>query len=119
MRSVRVRVERVAALALPPERPLATAISKAATLAAAAMIVCAGAQTITVSDEAELADAAASVGYPCVLKPDESWRRLPDTSAERVTAAFIEGRGRRPSSRACPPSTGGAGPRAGVRERAT
>jgi predicted ATP-grasp superfamily ATP-dependent carboligase len=73
LRAHRKEVERVATLALAPERALALAIDKRATLAAAERLGLNVPPGVTVTDAASIDAALDAVGLPVVVKPAVSW----------------------------------------------
>lgn len=73
LRAHREQVERVATLALAPERALGLAIDKRATLAAAERLGLNVPPGVTVTDVASMHAALDTIGLPAVVKPAVSW----------------------------------------------
>jgi predicted ATP-grasp superfamily ATP-dependent carboligase len=78
-----------ARIALPDERSLAQAIDKVSTLAAAERVGVPIPESIVVTRADEIRAAAASVGFPCVVKPSQSWLIEDGVRARRVTSVFL------------------------------
>jgi predicted ATP-grasp superfamily ATP-dependent carboligase len=73
LRAHRDEIERVATLALAPERALALAIDKRTTLAAAQRIGLKVPPGVTVTDLTSIGGALDEIGLPVVIKPAVSW----------------------------------------------
>jgi predicted ATP-grasp superfamily ATP-dependent carboligase len=88
----RQRIERLAFVALPPPEALSVATSKERTLAVARELGIPVPRSVNIQDPSDITAAADDVGYPCVLKPDVSWRLLDGGSGEGITAAYLPDR---------------------------
>jgi predicted ATP-grasp superfamily ATP-dependent carboligase len=94
LRARRAQLERVAALALAPERALAAAIDKRTTLAVAERIGVPIPVGVTVTEHADAGPALDALGLPAVVKPVVSWvdaghgvfRAAPSVAATRADA---------------------------------
>lgn len=73
LRANRARIERRARIAMAPEEPLAIAVNKERTLAAAARVGLRGPREVVVRTMADLPTAVGHIGLPAVVKPAESW----------------------------------------------
>ena len=73
LRKHRDELESRTTLALAAEPALGVAVDKRSTMAAAERLGIAVPRGATVTDMSEVDAAAATVGFPCVVKPSESW----------------------------------------------
>jgi predicted ATP-grasp superfamily ATP-dependent carboligase len=73
LRRRRAEMEKHAALALPPEPALETAVDKAKTLALARSVGVPTPKGMTVDDADDVQEALSTTGLPAVVKPTRSW----------------------------------------------
>jgi predicted ATP-grasp superfamily ATP-dependent carboligase len=85
----RAELERLTALAIPSSSALAVALDKEQTMAAAERVGVPVPRSATVHGVDEVLAAAAEFGYPCVLKPIQSWRVLDEATGVRVVSALL------------------------------
>jgi predicted ATP-grasp superfamily ATP-dependent carboligase len=88
----RSEISCIATPAVPEPDALRVATSKHATLQVAAELGIPVPRSFRVEDPKDVLSAATEVGYPCVLKPDASWRPTAGGRAfERVGAVLLRG----------------------------
>jgi predicted ATP-grasp superfamily ATP-dependent carboligase len=87
----RMEISRVAAPAMAADGPLSVATSKQATMRLATSLGIPTPRSVDVRDHEDVVSAAAELGYPCVVKPDVSWRRAREGEEvyERVGSVLL------------------------------
>ncbi len=85
----RDEIEQLTRLGLASTPAMRATLNKEETLEAGRRAGVPGPRSIAVTSAADVVSAADELGYPCVLKPDESWRVLNGAAGQRVVCAFL------------------------------